>query len=163
MVKIAATLLFGICGLGLMGWKHEARVHTFSELPSGNVLQIHFHSSGCFNQNDYDFTFRSGAQPTIDLVDSRNGGKLTFPRLTLTGEDVRMLDSTLEYYRAVKGGSCTTLDTVRITEVRGKQVMGTETYEDRTCSVWGKKADLLTFQELQSRIKGAKAESPESR
>ena len=160
MKRCAAALCAGACALAFAGWKGDARVHSFSELPRGNVLQIHFHSSGCFNQDDYDFTFRRMGEASVDLVEKDDErAPRSFPRLSLTADDLKKLDATLKYYRAVKGGACTTLDTVKITELHGSRILAIESYQDRTCSNWDEDKNLLTFNELYNRISDTAMES----
>ena len=154
MIRLAALTTLGVLLLPAAGWRQVPRIHSFSTLPRSNTLKVHYHSSGCFSQDDYEFTFRRDRGLSVNAVEdprskqSYQGGKI------LSKEDITKLDASLEFYRHVKGGGCTTVDTITFTEYHGSQVVATESYKDATCSTYDNEK-ILTFNELETLISQA--------
>src|SRR5689334_23958175 len=152
VTKIAAALTLGVCFLGASGWQQgQAHVHNFSDLPHDHVLKIEMLSTGCFGGDANFFTFRNLGTSTIEI-----SGK---PTLTLNADDVKELDKLLEFYRHVKKGACTSVDTVTFEEYRGKTLIAKETYIDGTCSTMDTK-DMISLWALIERADEAKQRLP---
>ncbi len=152
MIRLAATATVGVFLLAVAGWRQPAKVHDFSTLPQGNVLKVHYHSSGCFHQTDYEFTFRRSDGLFVDAVKDPRATPTFFAVKSLSADDIIRLDAMLHFYRQVKGDGCTTVDTVSFAEYQGSKVVATESYKDATCSA-GDNPSLLTFSQLANKLK----------
>src|SRR5215813_8104192 len=101
MVKVAAAIAMSVFTLGFAGAGDKPHVHSFSELPVGNVLTIHLQSSGCFHEDCYHFNFQRKPEASISVDTSQTDekGPQVLPTLTLSDEDVKGLDNMLDFYR----------------------------------------------------------------
>ena len=159
MIRLATLTTLGILFLAVVGWRQALRVHDFSSLPRGNVLKVHYYSSGCFNQDEYEFTFRRDRDLTVNALENAKSPSKYYGGKTLSKDEVGKLDALLNFYRHVKRGGCTTVDTVTFTEYHGSKVVATESYRDATCSTYDNDS-LLTFGELETLIMHANDEAP---
>ena len=151
MLKLAGSLALGVCILGLAGWRQRSAIDNFADIRRGDVLKIHYHSSGCFHQDDYTFLFRPNNPSTIDVVHEPGTPQAkSFARVNLTHEDLRQLDNLMHFYRAKKKGGCTTVDTISFEQLRGKTTIASEKIIDDTCQVDEAK-DALNFRQLIAR------------
>jgi len=158
MVNLVVALIACIFAQGVP--RRAAHVHSFSNLPIGNVLAIHL-QSGSFNQDSIHFNFRRKPQAMvgIDGVLSEEKGPQILPTLTLSDVDVDGLDNLLNFYRNLKNGCNTTADTITITEYRGDSVVATETFIDRSCSMCEANG-MLTLYALLDRATAMKEATP---
>lgn len=120
------------------------KVATFSALPTTDTLQVRLNSSGCFHYYTYDFTFQRGAtnhasvaslltEPRAFGNKRRDKSRKELGRVSLSEEDLKGLDASLEYYRSKPTGGCTTVVRVSISQVRNGRILATENFVDGSC------------------------------
>lgn len=139
-------VLLAAAGLALSvpGGARQTRVADFSHLPQGDVLVIHYHSSGCFHTTEATLEYRSFPKPVI--VVRGKGRKVLRP----TQEEIRGLDALLRFYRSPRSSGCTTIDTVMFNQVHDGITVATETFTDASCSSFDQKG-VLRIPELLTR------------
>lgn len=116
------------------------RVASLSRLPEGDLLVVHYESSGCFHSEGWRFLLRGGSTPSFAFkeVGSRWRGpdsSLEYPTPTpLTKQQVGQIDGELEFWRSKHDGGCTTTDTIDVAQLRAGAVLAREHFVDSTCS-----------------------------
>jgi len=138
MQAIAALLL-------VLPWSSHAHVAdsvtTFSRLAPGDELRIHFHGTAFVNNATFRVLFEGAPHPTLSMQRiTSNHPRSQEPLPTrlrtvaLADSEVAGLDSLLRFYRARRSGSCTTMDHVRVEQLRDGKVVGAEAFVDPSCA-----------------------------
>lgn len=142
---------FAILALALMALgapARQARVASFLDLPKGDLLVIHYRSSGCFHTTQATLEYRSGPKPVVRV--KGEGRKVIRP----TREEIRRLDSLLNFYRGPRSSNCTTVDTVTFSQIHDGKTVATETFTDGSCSSYDRK-DILQIPVLLARAESS--------
>jgi hypothetical protein len=134
-------------------------VVAFSRLGPGEVLRVHFKSSGCFHNDAYDLVFWKGPRLTVRVSGVEYGvirslARDRFPRslgtLALSDSEAAGLDSLLGFYRSRPGGGCTTADRVEVVYLRDGATAASETFVDGSCAIQARKG-VVSFRQLIGR------------
>jgi hypothetical protein len=114
---------------------------TFSSLPMTDTLEVRFSSRGCFHFYTYDFSFRHGATSMVSVVSVGHEwseeekeyvemSRENLGQVQLTESHLMRLDELLRFYRSQPHGSCTTVDTITLTQARDGKILGREQFID---------------------------------
>ena len=122
---------------------------SFASLAPGDVLAVEIHASGCYHNDRYDLVFardeagstRLSGRVTALAVppppDSPDSPRPTIRELTpqaVAPAELAGLDRLLAYYRGGPPDGCTSHIAVRLSLLRGGQVIREERYSDGSCS-----------------------------
>jgi hypothetical protein len=132
------------------------KIEGFSKLPSGDLLQLHFSSQGCFNHYSCDLTL-SHTDGSLAAVRMDTEGR-EIGRLELSEADIAGLDALLAFYRTNIANGCTTTDKIRISQVRDGKVIASEQFTDSSCQASAIK-DVVTIESLMQRLTDKKAKN----
>lgn len=133
-------------------------VSSFSTLPAGDELRIHYVTEGCFHRATTDFRFTADPKPQMTVVrtdprhreDPPEKIRTTTGKIIFRPEEAAGLDRLLEVYRTKPTFASTTAHHITITQMRGDQVIATETFKH-----YGPRSDakdIPTFDILSEKI-----------
>lgn len=133
--------------------EEPARVAGFAALPGADSLKIRYATMGCFHSATYELAFTAGATPRASATrlllewSEKDGvyvekGREAVGEMALTAEDLRQLDALLAFYRAKPDGGCTTVEEIRVEQLRGGKLVAQESFTDASCSVHERKGVL---------------------
>ena len=115
----------------------------FSALPSGDVIEVHVESNGCFHSTGYKFKFRGGETLSVSLWET--GTDLTRPEIpptaentrpvTLTAHEAEELDAVMGRYQSIDSRKCigTTTDWVSVVHTHAGKVVSIREFKDESC------------------------------
>jgi hypothetical protein len=141
------------------------RVATFSALPRGDKMVVHYTSTGCFHFSSYEFTYAPDGEGSFEVEElhmewskakyaqverSRN----FLGRVSLENGEAKKLDALIEFYRQNTDHSCTTVDSIRLSQIRNGRVVAEESFVDGSCAAM-MRPELLTFGQMAYALKKA--------
>lgn len=164
---MVALALAGFGAWWLATQRVGKQIDAFSQLPPGAIVKIDEHIDGCFRADHYTFVFHPGEHPTVEVKSILFPSNKTFDlgTLSLTRDDVRGLDLALNWYRVLKPGGCTTVESVTYTEITDGQVIAREQHVDSECAnqVALENKGVLRFERIVWRAKAASHKPSASR
>ena len=113
------------------------QVSLFSELPKGDEIRLIYKTQGCFGGGTCELLFenRTNVSATFWYFQGPSEAtKVLGGSISLSEADLRGLDKLLWFYRSNPGGDCTTVDEIKVTHLRKKEILATEQFTDRSCS-----------------------------
>lgn len=150
---------------GVFAAETLAHVEAFSKLKQGDTLIVHFHTSGCFHNATYEFTFHRVSDLTVSIVqlpdDATRAGVITptnrveLGTLTLAKSDATGLDRLMDFYRSKHDSFCTTVDNITFTQQRDGKKVVTEQIRDDSCQTYQMKR-ITRFPDLIARLRPQK-------
>jgi hypothetical protein len=155
-------LLIAALSHAVLAAEPPGRVDTFSKLKQGDTLIVRFHTSGCFHDETYEFTFRRASELTVSVAQLPRSAayaglvaiqtnRVDLGTLTLSKPDLARLDKLMEFYRSKHRGVCTTIDHITFTQQRGGRTLAIEEITDASCQSHGMKR-LTRFSDLIDRL-----------
>jgi len=138
------------------------KIDGFTNLAAGDTLLIRFTSGGCFHFYTYEVTFTGKVRPTAAVVGVRlewvaagtgyrDSERQELGELHLSESDVSGLEALLAFYRSNTNRSCSTEDSIKISQIRDGKVMATEEFTDASCRAYNVKG-VLTIPSLARRL-----------
>jgi len=138
------------------------KIDGFAKLTSTDTLQMRFTSGGCFHFYTCELTFTRTPKPTVSVVAVRlespdprgryrDAERRDLGKLPLSEKDLAGLDTLLGFYRTNNSGGCTTVDSIKISQIRDGKVMATENFTDASCRASGGKG-VLSIESLVRRL-----------
>ena len=129
----------------------------FARLVPGDTLQMRFASEGCFHAYSFDLTFTrtsvtASAEKWDAAANTYRGGEW-LGALPLSETDLKDLDALLAFYRTNTVSGCTTINTIKLSQIHGGEAVATEKFTDASCRVEdGNVKGVLSIQSLLRRL-----------
>ncbi len=142
-----------------------AKWEPFSKLEEGDSIIVRLHSSGCFHESEYEFTFRRESEFTVSIVQlpsrvNRPGciieetARKELEPLSLSQADTEGLDRLMEFYHSNRNNGCIGgIDRIEFTQQRNGETVAVKQIEDNSCQL-GEMKDVTTLWQLIDRVDG---------
>ena len=117
----------------------------FRGLPEGRVVEVTFTSQGCFHQSIHEFRFRRAGSLFVEVtkvsspweeseIKASNPTRVPLGTVVLSDVEAVSLDRLIAFYREGREGGCTTVDSIKISQIENGKPVTTESFTDATCA-----------------------------
>lgn len=149
--------VLGAACVGFVGQGNAKNVASFAKMQAGQIVEVDFHSSGCFRSEHLSFRFRNENGLRVEVsnfkFDPKTRDEVLEPlgSLRLSKSDSIALDGLLKFYRTKPEGHCTSVDSGQIRLMQGGKEVASEAFRDATCSA--SNSEMLKLTDLANRLK----------